>query len=372
MALNARPTARGTPHRFRAPRSDSPLGPRLALRAGAALLAALASGAGAAGQTPTPLPAFSAEVEVRRVVADVRVVDSKGQPIRGLGKENFRVFVDGLAAELDGVEWVEGSEPYAEGPPPEVAAQAGVEAAPKGRLTVFFFQVGYQSVRLTGQMRMKSRAIKVLEGLRPEDYVAVVSYDSHLKLRVDFTTARETVKDAIHDAILSGTVDRLPPGDFPSLATHLDFQAAREAGTPEKGLLVLARALEKLPGNKSLVFFGWGLGSLSNRRVWMGADYARARYHLMNGRVSVYSVDVTDADYHTLEVGLERVAEDTGGFYVKTNNFPDQAVMRLEGALAGHYVLTFACPHAHHGYHGLAVELVGVKGTLMAKEGFRD
>ncbi|MBP7798235.1 MAG: VWA domain-containing protein [Thermoanaerobaculaceae bacterium] len=326
----------------------------------------------AVAQTPTPLPTYSAEVVVRRVMADVRVVDGKGQAIRGLTADNFRVFVDGLPALLDSVEWIEGTEPYAEGLAPEVAAQAGVEAAPKGRLVVFFFQAGFQGVRLTGHMRMKGRAVKVLEGLKPEDYVAVVSYDSHLKLRVDFTTSREIVKSAIHDAILSGKVDRLPPGEFPSLATHFDFRAAKEAGTPEKGLLVLAKALEKLPGNKSLVFFGWGLGTLSNRRVWMGADYARARYHLSNGRVSVYSIDVTDADYHTLEVGLERVAEDTGGFYVKTNNFPDQAVTRIEGALAGHYVLVFTSPTEERGDHSLAVTLVNAKGTVLGKFAFRD
>lgn len=334
----------------------------------AAGLAALAVEA----QTPTPLPVFSAEVEVRRVVVDVRVVNGKGQPIRGLSSNNFRVFVDGLPAALDSVEWIEGSEPYSEGVPPEVAAQASLEAAPRGRLIVFFFQVGYQSVRLAGQMRMKGRAIKVLQGLQPEDYVAVVSYDSHLKLRVDFTTAREIVKDAIHDAILSGKVERLPPGEFPSLAAHLDYRAAREAGTPEKGLLVLARALEKLPGHKNLFFFGWGLGNLFNRRVWMGPDYARARYHLMNGRVSVHAIDVTDADYHTLEVGLERVAEDTGGFYVKTHNFPDEAVMRIEGALAGHYVLVFPCPAPEHGEHSLAITLVNARGMVLATPTFRD
>ena len=81
----------------------------------------------------------------------------------------------------------------------------------------------------------------------------------------------------------------LPPQPFPSLAAHLDYDAAKRAGTPEKGLLVLARALRELPGNKSLVYFGWGLGHLFGRRVWMGADYARARYILMDGRVSVYA-----------------------------------------------------------------------------------
>lgn len=323
-------------------------------------------------QTPAPLPTYAAEVEVRRVIVDARVVDSRGKPIRDLGREHFRVFVDGVAAPLESVEWIEGAAPYPEGPTPEEAAAAGVAPAPPGRLIVFFFQAGYESVRLTGHMRMKSRAIRVLDSLEPEDRVAIVSFDSHLKLRVDLTTDRELVKRSIHDAILSGKVKPLPAGEFPSLAAHFDYAAARKAATPEKGLEVLALAMKELPGNKSLVYFGWGLGNLFGRRVWLGVDYARARYHLMTGRISVYAIDVTDADYHTLEVGLEQVAADTGGFYVKTHLFPDQAVTRIEGAIAGHYVLVFTCPHAHHGHHSLAIELVGTKGRLMAKDAFQD
>ena len=61
---------------------------------------------------------------------------------------------------------------------------------------------------------------------------------------------------------------------------------------------------------------------------------------------------MTDADYHTLEVGLEQVAADTGGFYAKTHLFPAQAMTRLEGAMAGHYVLAFEKPPSGAGRTG--------------------
>lgn len=105
----------------------------------------------------------------------------------------------------------------------------------------------------------------------------------------------------------------------------------------------------------------------------MGHAYAEARATLVKARVSVYAIDVTDADFHTLEVGLAQVAADTGGFYVKTNLFPDQAVTRLEGAIAGHYVLVFECPARAHGEHYLAVELLGTtKGRVLASNSFQD
>ena len=54
---------------------------------------------------------------------------------------------------------------------------------------------------------------------------------------------------------------------------------------------------------------------------------------------TVFSLDVTNADSHSLEVGLERVAEDTGRFYAKTHQFLPGIMRRLRLALSGHYVL---------------------------------
>lgn len=53
--------------------------------------------------------------------------------------------------------------------------------------------------------------------------------------------------------------------------------AASRAATPETALLVLAEALKDVPGSKSLVFFGWGLGRFSSTGVHMERDYGPAR-----------------------------------------------------------------------------------------------
>jgi hypothetical protein len=87
----------------------------------------------------------------------------------------------------------------------------------------------------------------------------------------------------------------------------------------------------------------------------------------VDARVAVFCLDVTNADYHSLEVGLEQVASDTGGFYAKTHLFPAQAMRRLEGALVGHYVLTFEKPRLRQGTHAIEVDLVGRKGTVLAR-----
>lgn len=311
-------------------------------------------------------------VEVRRVVVDARVVNGRGDPVTGLGAADFRVLVDGRAAELESVEWVPGTQPFAEGPTPEQAALSGRPAAPPGRLIVYFFQSDFAQVRLAGLMRLKFKAIELLDTLLPGDRVAVVSFDSHLKLRQDFTADRARIIQAIHEAILTGREPDVAPGPFPSLAASFDRTAAERAAEPESGLLVTARALEALPGAKSLVYFGWGLGHLALPWVVMGHDYGPARAALLRARVSVFAIDVTDADYHDLEVGLQQVAADTGGFYVKTNLFPSQAVTRLEGALAGHYTLVLVRSEGTRGPHALAVELVGRAGNVLVQPTFED
>jgi hypothetical protein len=61
------------------------------------------------------------------------------------------------------------------------------------------------------------------------------------------------------------------------------------------------------------------------------------------------------------------VAEDTGGFYMRTNWFPGQAISRLSEALDGRYELSFEKPALPRGEHVIRVELVGRKGVVLAR-----
>ncbi len=60
----------------------------------------------------------------------------------------------------------------------------------------------------------------------------------------------------------------------------------------------------------------------------------------MASRTTVFVLDVTTADYHTLEEGLREIAASTGGIYESTHRFAGQATARLARAISGHYVLT--------------------------------
>ena len=321
---------------------------------------------------------FKERVEVERVIVDARAVDGAGMPLPGLGPKDFRLRVDGKVVPLESAHWIAAAPRAAEpAPPPEGATSEGIVVTPEpvegetapGRLIVFFFQKDFEESRLAGLLRMQRAALSVVDNLAPGDRAAVVSFDSHLKLRLDFTSDRETLRHVVGNVVLLGSARYIPPGPPPSLAEHFDRERARKAASPETALLVLADALKELPGPKTMVFVGWGMGRFDARSgsVTLEHDYAPARRTLMEARVTVICLDVTQADYHSLEVGLQQVAEDTGGFYARTHLFPAQAMRRLEAALAGHYVLTFEKPPLPPGAHRIEIDLVGRKGTVFAK-----
>jgi VWFA-related protein len=222
---------------------------------------------------------------------------------------------------------------------------------------------------------MSLQARRFLETLLPSDRVAVVSYDSHLKLRQDFTNDRAKLEVAIHDAIRTGTSDEPIRIESPSVAKNFDFAAARHAYTPEAGLFVLARALARIPGGKTMLYFGWGLGTIggiggpnfAERR-----DFRNALKSLADARVSIFTLDVTDADYHSLEASLQNVSDLTGGIYQKTHIFANLAMDRVRRAISGRYVLVFKAPEGPRGQHTIQVNLASHKGEVNVRQYYDD
>ena len=318
-------------------------------------------------------PRFGERVDVERVLLDARVLDGRGEPRTDLKPANFRVKVDGRTVPVESAFWVDAATPYAEGLSPEDASMVGANEVPAGRLIVFFFQKDLQPTRTPGLVRMIHEASRMLGMLHPGDRVAVASFDSHLKLWTDFTDDRAIARRGIeHSVLFEDRAPEIVEGPFPSLAATFDPTAARHAATPEKGLFVLAEALRGLPGAKSMVFFGWGLGRMSPLGVRMEHDYGPAAAALLESRTTVFSLDVTDADYHSLEVGLQQVADDTGGFYARTHDSAAGAMKRLRLALLGHYVLVFERPPLPRGAHRVQVDLVGMSGEVLAKREYVD
>ena len=331
----------------------------------AALLAAAAparSDDPSAAESRAPAGRFQESVSTEKVVVDVHVIDYSGTPIEGLSAADFSLRVDGRPVAVESVEWI----PASPAPPLRPRPEGEETLAPPapvvlpGRLIVLFFQTDYEESRITGQMRMIREARTFLDTCSPGDRIAVVSFDSHLKLRQDFTADRDKLRHAIERTLYFERVDPPAPGAFPSLAASFDFTAARRATLPEHALRVVGRALEALPGSKSLLFFGWGIGNYDSKMgLILDHNYGPARAALERSHTSVFALDVTSADIHSMGEGLKTLAEDTGGLYVKTHLLPKFAMTKVTRAIAGYYVLTFARPDLRRGVHEMAIKVEG-------------
>jgi len=319
-------------------------------------LVALALAVAAASPLTAQEERFEGALEVTRLLVDVRAVERNGQPLLALEAADFVVTIDGRPARVESVEWTPGAAYVSGAAPLEISALPAPQ--PPGRLVVFFFQTDFHRSRLSGIVRMAPKARAFLDTLAEQDLAAVVGYSSHLYVIQDFTADRKKLDAVITPTGILNEPEVIYPDADLSLMPHLDVDAARKAATPERGLLVVARAMRELPGRKALVMLGWGLGHFSPPgHVRMDGAYEPARRVLTDAKIPVYALDITDADYHSLEVGLERIAQDTGGFYAKTHMFPDQAMDKLEGAMEGTYVLVVDAGMLARGTHTIAVAL---------------
>jgi VWFA-related protein len=327
-----------------------------------------------------PEARFGEEISVALHTLVVRVVDSAGNPILGLVPEDFRVTVKRREIPVAAVDWVSSSEQLEPVEVEEIPAITGVDApseanpAPEGKLVVVFVQADLNPTRISGQLRLRPYSEDFLATLHPADRVAVVSFDSHLKLWLDWTPDREAVHQTIDRAMLFGGRGLegwdgalSSPASPASLARHFDFAAAKDAASPERALELTARALAPFPGEKVIVYLGWGLGRFGADGVKMTPAFAPAVRALRAAPASVFVLDVTSADYHSLEVGLEAVAEATGGTYAKTFVFPGLATKALARTLAGHYVLTLDRDQLPEGDGELRIELRDKRGIVLAR-----
>jgi VWFA-related protein len=319
-------------------------------------------------------------ITVERIIVDTRVTDDHGNPITTLKAADFKVRIDGKPAAVESSEWI----------PETTAARelASIDSAiadvntsldqpaPYGRLLIFFYQTDFarNSARVAGQMQTVVSADDWLDWLDPEDRVAVFSFDSHLKFRLDFTNNKDHIKDAMQQALLTNEPPwpRIVP--MPALAKRLDPEEMRKAASPEAAMIIVANALRPIPGPKSIILFGWGLGRLTRSGVIMESKYVPARQALESARASVFSIDFTQADSHSLEVGLEQVSGDTGGFYAKTFHFPKIAIDRLQKTLAGHYELEVRKPDTKvRGTHTIEVDVPSQRrASVLARSTYAD
>jgi VWFA-related protein len=354
--------------------------PAVLIAFAASLFAASASPPSAEDPPPPARPeiALQEEVQVRRVLLDVRVTDRDGRAILGLGPGDFRVRVDGREVPVEAVDWVE---PAADPEQSRPASVVSVEREPDspasrslGRMVLLLFQRSLHPSRIVGLMKLVPQAEAILERLDPDDRVAILTFGSHLKLYTDFTHDHERIRRILRTSIIQyDDPPDDPVADLDLLASRLDPRTGKDAASLEAGLRLIGEALEPLPGPKTLILLGWGMGQwVPSLGIVMRPDYEPALAALGRSRTTVFTLDITQADYHTLEHPLISLARATGGYYEKTHLFPRLVLERVAEAIRGHYVLAFENPSVWQGRHHVSVRLVGKEGTVYHRDYFHD
>src|SRR6266576_3460447 len=179
---------------------------------------------------------YQEKITVERILIDVRVTDSYGNPITGLAPANFRVRIDGKPAVVEAADWIPETAAERElaeidKPPAEVNTTLDVPA-PRGRLFIFFFQTDFarHPSRVMGQMDIIRRIDSFLDFLEPEDRVAVLSFDSHLKFRLDFTNNKHDIANAMEQALYISDPPWPQRVPLPALGSRLKPEELAQAG----------------------------------------------------------------------------------------------------------------------------------------------
>jgi VWFA-related protein len=314
---------------------------------------------------PQRPPRYDERVDVSSIVVDVRVIDELGAPVLGLSASDFVVTIGGRPAKVQSSVWtgepMRSTATMSQAPPP-LNATSGATAGPRvepGQLVVLFFQKSLVNERARGFVRMVEQSRELVRQLPASTRVAVLTFESSLRVWSDFTDDRAAIDRILEHGLLHEHAPASVPTGAPSLVRGLTPTPKRIA-TIERAFASIGDALRPLPGSKAIAFIGYGMGALAfGSRQDLGAthavfgahpqelasngdtnnEYVKAWRALTAARVSVFSLDITNADTHTLATGMQIIAADTGGFYASSLDFPEKPMRLVTSALNGHYVL---------------------------------
>ncbi len=231
----------------------------------------------------------------------------------------------------------------------------------------------------------------VREELLPNDHVAVVSFDSQLKVWQDFTRDKGAVEAAIANVLKGGKdpgtqwPSRIPGEEItgPSLLVNLpQGKELRKASRKiYDALRLVADATTTVVGRKNMVFISWGFGETDDYGGW----YPDPRYYpnmiqaLNDENVAVYSIDLisTTAQGSILDRGINQslslLSDDTGGRYYFSFDTFASPLREVNEENNGYYMLSFTTqfPEGDEGYREVKVETVNPEFRVRARKGYR-
>ncbi len=353
-----------------------------------ALLAICALGRAATAQEEKPQGQFEGEVTVNEVLLDVLVTDARGNVIVGLDKGDFVVKENGKPVELTGVTFYSNRR-LVESSPTLAKQGISVEQVPEDRYFILLFEDQKDTAQeaprlLSQQMEAAKRARGWIESeLLPNDWVAVASYDTRLKVQQDFTRDRKALIAAVGDALKGKDREgnypsRIDTSKGPSLLAGLPKGDELRDRTPNlyEAMQAIARSAGNIRGRKNLLLFTFGL---PGRLDTFGQYVPDKRYFeptvqsLNANNVAAYTLDLTPPGVeHTLSDSLNKLASDTGGrYFFNVTNFStplDQVAQENNG----YYLLSYRSeqPAGKSGFQEVDVDTANPEFQVKARRGY--
>jgi VWFA-related protein len=209
------------------------------------------------------MPDYSIRVDVPLVNLDVSVVTKDGQFIPNLGKDNFRVFEDGV--------------------PQAISSFNRTEAPITAVLLLEFASTNYWMLGDT-----LNAAYAFANGLKKEDWVAVVSYDMKPDILVDFTQDKRAVYGALNSLRYPGFAET---NLFDALYDTLDridrieghkYVILLSTGIDTFSKLNLDQITKKIKATHDVTIYpisiGWAVRNYCETHGCTGASHGMASY----------------------------------------------------------------------------------------------
>jgi VWFA-related protein len=299
--------------------------------------------------TPPPAPAqpkfknpegagdYSLRVDVPEVTVDVGVLLQKtGQFVPGLKPSNFRVYENGVEQKISGFKRVE---------------------APITALLLCEFSSSFNYYNYYFLYDMQNAAWAFAQSLRPQDYVALMTFDMRTQIWLDFTQDKNQLKNAIQSLMMPGFNER-----------NL-FDALYEAED----------RLSRIPGRKYIILIASGRDSFS--KITLDDIYKKVKntpditiYAISTGgnlRAQTeggpgFGQQMRDIDYLQADNEMKTFAKMTGGMWFEprfVGEMPD-IFSDINQAIRSKYELVYHPTDAKQDgtYRKLRVELVDDEG----------
>jgi VWFA-related protein len=279
-------------------------------------------------------PVVVIKKESKLVLVDSVVTDKKGNYIRDLTRNDFKVFEDNKEQQVSTF---------------STGADAATQASGQRRYLILFFD--NSTMAAPDQIQARSAATKFIEAnAGPDRMMAVVDFGGALRIVQNFTANADVLRAAVSGIKNSSVNPNAPGPDVPVTvaATGLSSLSNAEADFGARSMLLAVRSLAKnlrsIPGRKMVVLFSGGFALTQENQSELTATIDACN----KSNVAVYALDARGL-MAPVPGGSARGTTVRGKTHVVSHHVPERGTtVRGKTRVVSHHVparKTSAHPH---------------------------